>query len=458
MRGITGRYRYLTRTAFLLLGLVLAMGASAMGTPVRAEEGGKLGVPDLPVTPAAYSSTPKAAAAKAAPAAPATQTASTASSLGSTSSSSIVASNAPVVVATTESAAPAEEAPAGDEVAPTAKPAKAASVIPASLPAANAPAAHTLGISTGSRTGTYYNFGNDIKDVLKKSGLTIDVKESAGSIENINRLGARDGVTFGIVQSDVLGFLLRSKEGEAHKIAEDLRMIFPFYNEEVHVIANKSIRNFSELNGKSVVVGPKGSGSWLTSVNLLNISQIQPAKMLRMTPEEGMVAVLSGKADAMIYVGGKPVKLFQNLDSLSNASNYSTMLKNIHLVPLSDPALLKEYGATVITHRDYDFVDQDVPTLSVTAVLVSYGVDDSDSARGKERCEDVRKFSKALADQVGTLQRTGHPKWQEVNLQAEVGFWKRDKCSISGATASVLENELLDTVRAPRDAVPAAGR
>ena len=163
-----------------------------------------------------------------------------------------------------------------------------------------------------------------------------------------------------------------------------------------------------------------------------------------------MVAVLSGKADAMIYVAGKPVKLFNNLDSLASNSTYADMLGNVHLLPLNDERMLKEYASAIITPNDYDFVSQNTPTLSVTSVLVSYGFSDSNTPYAKSRCDDIKQFSTAMNDKVAYLQKNGHPKWQEVNLEAEVGFWKRDKCSMSGTTAAVLEDELLSTLREAR--------
>jgi TRAP-type uncharacterized transport system substrate-binding protein len=58
---------------------------------------------------------------------------------------------------------------------------------------------------TGSKTGTYIQFGNDIAGVAKTVGLDILVKDSQGSIDNIKRINSKENATFGIVQSDVLG-------------------------------------------------------------------------------------------------------------------------------------------------------------------------------------------------------------------------------------------------------------
>ena len=94
--------------------------------------------------------------------------------------------------------------------------------------------AKQIGMVTGSKTGTYIQFGNDIAGVAKTVGLDILVKDSQGSIDNIRRINSKENATFGIVQSDVLGFLSRSENPEMRLVAGRLRLIFPFYNEEVH--------------------------------------------------------------------------------------------------------------------------------------------------------------------------------------------------------------------------------
>src|SRR5690242_2080317 len=81
-------------------------------------------------------------------------------------------------------------------------------VMPLALPVQ---AEETLGIVTGPKTGTYYAIGKDIAQVAAKSNITVDVKPSQGSIDNIKRINSSENAALGIVQSDVLGFLSRSK-------------------------------------------------------------------------------------------------------------------------------------------------------------------------------------------------------------------------------------------------------
>ncbi len=115
-----------------------------------------------------------------------------------------------------------------------------------------------IGMVTGSKTGTYIRFGRDIAKVAKYKGVDIIVKQSEGSLANIRRMMSKENAALGIVQSDVLGFLKTSSEANMRRISSRLRLVFPFYNEEVHLFARKEIQQLSDLNGKRVASVPKG--------------------------------------------------------------------------------------------------------------------------------------------------------------------------------------------------------
>jgi len=303
-----------------------------------------------------------------------------------------------------------------------------------------------LGIVTGPKTGTYYAFGKDIADAVGKSGLDIDVKSSEGSIDNIKRINSSENAALGIVQSDVLGFLSRSQNPESLKMASKLRMVFPFYNEEVHILARKEIKTFAELKGKKVAVGEEGSGNMLTSTNLFALMDVAPAETLKIPPAQGVVAVLRGEVDAAIFVGGKPVRLFKNLEDLTLPENqkYGDMLKDVHFIALDSPRMLEEYRPANISSSDYNFVEGNVPTIAVQAIMVSYDF----SGANKSRCEKLASLTKALKASLPSLKEKGHPKWKEVNLDANSGVWKRDGCAWPEIAKAVSDdkNELLDII------------
>ena len=307
----------------------------------------------------------------------------------------------------------------------------------------SAAAENTIGMVTGPKTGTYITFGRDIASVAKASGLDVDVKESGGSIDNIKRITSDENAAIGIVQSDVLGFLARSKNPESVRIANELRMIYPLNREEIHVLARTNINSFSELSGKRVVVGAEGSGSMLTSVNLFALMRVNPAEMVKISPPEGLVKVLKGEADAMIFVGGKPVRLFKNLEDLAKSGEANAqMLRSVRFLPMNDPKMLQEYAPSQLTHDDYSYITGPVSTIAVNAVLVSYDFSSPSNPYHKSRCKNLDLISKSIKENIAYLKSNGHPKWKEVDLYADVGYWKRDICSWHNEMPVVKENAL----------------
>jgi len=321
-----------------------------------------------------------------------------------------------------------------------------------------------IGMVTGSKTGTYIQFGNDIAGIAKAAGLNILVKDSQGSIDNIRRMSSKENAALGIVQSDVLGFLNRSESPEMRQVAGRLRLIFPFYNEEVHLFANKSIQSFSDLQGKRVVVGEEGSGNWLTAINLLQLTGIKPAELLKIAPLPGVTAVLKGEADAMFYVAGKPVILFTKVGNLINKPEFAAMLANVHFVPLDDPKMLREYASAQIGPTDYEWLDSETPTIAVKAVLMSFDFSGKQSAYFAQRCQQLATLGHAIRANLDSLRQTGHPKWKEVNLDEKVGIWSLDHCSRNpvkrgGSKVDLtreLEKILLNQQEWPQFTTPAA--
>ncbi len=313
-----------------------------------------------------------------------------------------------------------------------------------------------MGMVTGSPTGTYIRFGREIAEVGKRAGLEIVVKESEGSLDNIRRLVRKENAAMGIVQSDVLGFLARSDEAVMRRIAAQLRLIFPFYNEEVHLFARRDIQRFEDLAGKRVVVGTPKSGNWLTATNLLRLLNVKPAERLELPPPEGVSEVLSGKADAMFYVAGKPVQLFANMNDLQQNPQHAALLKNVHFVPLEDPRILKEYGPAAIAPSDYAWFTTPIKTVAVQAVLISFDFSDRGSTYHRARCEQLAQLGQVVRDHLPALKQNGHPKWKEVDLEKEMTIWKRDACSQAAQVRRAsprqgdLEKELKDILTRPK--------
>ena len=293
-----------------------------------------------------------------------------------------------------------------------------------------------IGLVTGSDTGTYIQFGRDIAKVASSKGVDIIVKESEGSLANIRRMMSKENAGLGIVQSDVLGFLSSTVDISMRDISARIRLVFPFYNEEVHLFARKEIQTLDDLNGKRIVVGTKGSGNWLTANNILRLAGIIPGESLEMGPKPAVSAVLAGDADAMFYVAGKPVTVFSRIQDLLDNPDYAPLVGQVHFVSLDHPAILNEYVASEISSDDYAWLGERIKTAAVKAVLVGVDFSAKKNSYHRRRCSQLAKLGEAIREQFDQLQATGHPKWKEVDLDQKIGIWQRDTCSSPGATAA----------------------
>lgn len=324
----------------------------------------------------------------------------------------------------------------------------------------------SIAIVTGPETGTYFAFGRNLAEVSQSVGQPVDVRGTSGSIENLKLMTkSGENAALGIVQSDVLGFLRRSTNVSSREIAEKLRLVFPFYQEEVHVLARREIASIDQLKGKRVVIGEEGSGNALTAINLFALLGVETEKLVQLPPAEGVLAVLADEADAMVFVGGKPVPLFDNLAGLKTADGgkNAQLLEEVHFLPLKDERLLKDYEPAELSPQDYPFISAPVPTVAVTAVLVAYDFSTGKNSYHIRRCEELARIGSAVRQHLTYLKESGHPKWKQVDFSRPLGEWKRDICAwrdtaVAAAPAktdaprkprfsSALERDLLNVIK-----------
>ena len=136
-----------------------------------------------------------------------------------------------------------------------------------------------MGIVTGGVTGTYIKIGEDIKKIVEPSRISMQVLESAGSIQNVFDVRRKRGVQLGIVQSDVLDYIRDiSDDHELKAIAAKLAAVYPLYKEEVHVLGDLSLKTLQDLHGKRVAIGPQRSGTYLTAKTISSQTWFTPSQ------------------------------------------------------------------------------------------------------------------------------------------------------------------------------------
>jgi TRAP transporter TAXI family solute receptor len=270
-----------------------------------------------------------------------------------------------------------------------------------------------LGLITGGEKGTYYQFGLDLQRLLEPRKVNLAVYPSRGSIENIYAVYQRPATQLGIVQSDVLAFVARVQSDPVLKrIAKKTRMVFPLYNEEIHVLGRRGITDFDDLADRRVAVGREGSGTYLTARLLFKVSDVTPKEMVPIDTEEALAALKAGTIDAMFYVAGYPVKLFTEQVSASD---------DLALVPITNKSVLEFYPRSEIPANTYAWQPTPLSTAAVKAVLISFDF------RGRD-CDTVGRFAQTVSENLGWLVKNGHPKWKSVDFDYPLKGWEQYDC------------------------------
>lgn len=301
-----------------------------------------------------------------------------------------------------------------------------------------ASAGEPLRIATGGKNGTYCACAQDMAAAAKKKGLDVEVINTSGSMENIKLLKSGDA-DIAFVQSDVLGFLFQKDKDAGRKF----KVLFPLYDEEVHILANDKIKSIKDFEKRRIATGNQKSGSWLT-VSTIVFQEAIPSvkKVTDLSPEEAVIALLSGQVDAMVYVAGKPTPLFEKLNKMKKDPKKAKLLDKIHMLPVDDPKLLSAYyHQSKLGPSDYPWMKEEVPTLAVKAYVVRYdpNYDEYDSHTA-EKDPQIAQLIQVVKENIGQWKKTGHEKWKQVNIDAPLlPPWERDPFLLNDVQVEDLE-------------------
>jgi TRAP transporter TAXI family solute receptor len=271
---------------------------------------------------------------------------------------------------------------------------------------------NTVTLISGTIGGTYVQFGADLASVLDDGNkLRVLPIVGRGSVQSVADILFLQGVDLGIVRSDTLDYL--EKKGFAKDIKKQFTYVTKLYNEELHVIASKSIRNLKELDGKTVSVDLPNGGTFVTSLTVFERLGIRP-NVVYIEQRIALEKMRAGQLDAVIVCGGKPYK------SVSSFKD-----DRFHLVTVDyDKPLQSDYLPATLSSKDYPNLiaeGEKVDTIAVPAVLAAYNW-----APNTERYRKLANFVDAFFTKFPTFQHPPfHPKWKEVSLSAPLAGWSR---------------------------------
>jgi TRAP transporter TAXI family solute receptor len=231
------------------------------------------------------------------------------------------------------------------------------------------PPPHKISIASGSRSGAYFRFAQQYAEELKQDGISVEVRETAGSVENLRLLAQEvSGVAIAIVQSGVAS----SEE------VQGLHALGSLYREPLWVFyrGDKRLERISQLAGKRIGVGPAGSGTHAIATRLLAANGLieshasqgsSRAVLVQEDVAAAAKALQKGDLDAAFFVAAIEADYIQGLlhDSgvklLSFDQHEAYHRRFRFLSPVTLPAGLVNLGQNL--------PGQDVSLLAPTAML-----------------------------------------------------------------------------------------
>jgi TRAP-type uncharacterized transport system substrate-binding protein len=157
----------------------------------------------------------------------------------------------------------------------------------------------TLTISTGPKGSTFEAIAERYARVLARNGIKLNILESQGSLQNLDRLvDPKAHVDIALVQSGL----------STSTDPNDLVSLGGMFYQPLMIFyrSPKPLVRLSELQGQRIAIGPEGSGTRFLALALLKANEIEPpgpTQLLTLEGEGARSALLHKQAEAIFLTG-----------------------------------------------------------------------------------------------------------------------------------------------------------
>lgn len=285
-------------------------------------------------------------------------------------------------------------------------------------------------ISTGGPKGTYSSFFKSIQAMCGDEIQLIE-KPSSGSDSNIDNLINKQADA-AFVQSDTLQFTAMN---DPRASDSQIRVLFPLYPEEVHVVALRDLSKTSgglsmfgkniggtktQLNSLADLDGVKvgaWGGSFTTARAVSYLGGVKYETIQFPDEKQAMAALNTGEIAAVIAVGGQP------LSFVSGLSNSYKLLK----IDSGLADKVKAYQKSRVNYRNLGADSTETIAARSMLVVKNYAT--------PARKAKFAALKQCVATHINDFKEgTGHhPKWNDVDLDAPVSWAMYDVGSIAKA-------------------------
>ncbi|MCE5263349.1 MAG: ABC transporter substrate-binding protein [Deltaproteobacteria bacterium] len=221
----------------------------------------------------------------------------------------------------------------------------------------------TLNMTTGMEGGSFVVFAEQYRQILARDGIRVNLVPSSGMVENLRLLGHD---SHGVDASFVQGVI--DKKAAAKNLMSlgslTYTPLWVFYRGE------EILDDLSQLRGKRIAVGPKGSGIQKLSLNLLKAAHAadRPTILYEYSYSAAMEAILAGRTDAVMVLGSADSQVVTKLLHTNGIRlmNFSQAEAYTRLFPVLSHVVLPR-GVLSLEKR---LPPSDVHLLSPTANLI----------------------------------------------------------------------------------------
>lgn len=223
------------------------------------------------------------------------------------------------------------------------------------------PPSHII-LAAGSASGDYYHYAHEYKNALAKEGITVEVLETAGSLENADLL-TEGKADLAFIQSGL------KTTGNSEKI----ETLASLYYEPLWVFSRENDlpeKDLQNLRKKKLAIGAKGSGTNAIANQLLKLNSIvEKVTLIDLSGKEAVEALEKNRLDAAFFVARPESPYIRellhkkdiHLLSFQRADGYTNLLPFLSKVQLHEGVI----------NMAADIPDKDVYLLSPVAQLTS---------------------------------------------------------------------------------------
>ncbi len=224
---------------------------------------------------------------------------------------------------------------------------------------------NTITISSGSEDGAYYLYAQQYKEILKRNNITLNILDSSGSLENIQRLKNQ--------QADIAFVQGGTSADQTDNDAENtLQSLGSLYYEPIWIFVSKSFKpeTLNDFKQRSIAIGSQGSGTQMLAKQVLALNGINEnnATLASLSSKQTTTALLDGSIDAGFIVASADSPIIQQLLKLDTVKLFS--LKRALAYSRLLPFLSEVTLATGIINLADNVPSEDKILLAPTSNLV----------------------------------------------------------------------------------------